>query len=164
LRQLVEDVQIVERPIAASELAKQGYSGQVTVNAETLNARVQVVDGFFRSTADSVVELSAGITVDTPAGRALGTSAQGFGNSQNDAGAMCGNTANAIGVASEKAMRQLLGQLGERMSNSDRLRRASAPAPGAPLTRARAAVADTAQRQNAEPERNRDGEIKVPRR
>ncbi|MDP3852627.1 hypothetical protein [Phenylobacterium sp.] len=134
MRQLVDEVQVVERPIPATQLAAQGLAGQVTVSAETVTARVQVISGFWSSTADSVVELSAGLLVDSPTSRVLGTTAQGFGNAQQDAGAFCGNTANAIGVATEKAMRQLLGQLGERMSNSERLRRvAIAPAnPTAP--------------------------------
>jgi hypothetical protein len=125
LRQLVQDVQVLPRPIPAQELANQGFAGEVIVTAETISARVQVVPGFWSSSASSVVEMSAGMTVDTINGRALGTSAQGFGDAQNDAGAMCGETATAIGTATEKAMRQLLGQLGERLSNSDRLRRAS---------------------------------------
>ncbi|UTP37755.1 hypothetical protein M9M90_10890 [Phenylobacterium sp. LH3H17] len=141
LRQLVDDVQILERPLPASDLARNGFAGQVVVNAETLTARLQVVEGFFRSTADSVVELSAGMTVDTVNGRVLGTSAQGFGNAQNDAGMMCGNTATAIGGATEKAMRQLLGQLGERLSNSERLRRSAAQEPVRALAPSAAAAA-----------------------
>lgn len=134
LRTLVEDVQILERPLPVPDLARQGYAGQVVVNAETMNARLQIISGFWSNTADSVVELSAGMTVDTVAGRVLGTSAQGFGNAQNDAGMMCGDAATAIGTATEKALRQLLGQLGERLSNSDRLRQAATQtwAPAAP--------------------------------
>jgi hypothetical protein len=126
LRQLVDDVQVLPRAVPATELAKQGFAGEVIVTAESISARVQVVPGFWSSSASSVVELSAGMTVDTATGRVLGTSAQGFGDAQNDAGAMCGETATAIGAATEKAMRQLLGQIGERLSNSERLRHASA--------------------------------------
>lgn len=137
VRQLVGDAELVESPLPATELARRGLTGQISVQADTIVARVQVISGFWSSTADSTIELTAGMNVDTGTGRVLGTTAQGFGNAQNDAGSFCGQVAVAIGSATEKAVRQVLGQLGERLSNSERLRHAAAiPEPQPPAVAA----------------------------
>lgn len=123
VEQLVENVQVVDRPLTLADLQNQGKAGMIIVKAENINARLQVIEGFWSSSADSTVELTASLTVDAvPGGRLLGTSASGDGNGRSPAGAFCGESGKSIGVASEAAMKELLGQLGERMSNSPRLR------------------------------------------
>lgn len=124
MQQLVENVEVVDRPLTSDELTRSGKRGMIIVRADTMVARIQFVEGFWSATGDANVELSANMSVDSSVGRVLGTTADGSGNAQSDAGAMCGGGANAIGQAAEKAMKQLLGQLGERLSNSPRLRAA----------------------------------------
>jgi hypothetical protein len=57
----------------------------------------------------------------------LGTTAEGEGTAQGPGGSFCGGGANVMAMAAEKATKRLLGELGERFSNSPRLRAASGP-------------------------------------
>jgi hypothetical protein len=127
--QLVENVQVVTEPVPASALASQGKAGMIIIRSDTLQARFVAAPGFWSATIDANVDLAASVTVDGVQGRLLGTTAEGSGNAQSDAGAMCGGAADAIGHATEKAIKQLLGQIGERLSNSERLRSAMASKP-----------------------------------
>jgi hypothetical protein len=158
MRQVVEDVEIVQSPLPADALVRGGLKGQIIVRADSLTARIQFIPGFWSSTTDSNVDLTANMSVDGPNGRLLGTSAEGTGHAQGEAGAFCGGGATAIADASEKATKQMLGQLGERLSNSPRLRTASteelgvrssaasAPTPASPATGTRRADAAPAGR------------------
>ncbi|MGH6950366.1 MAG: hypothetical protein ACREH4_05815 [Vitreimonas sp.] len=122
MQQLVENVQLVDRPISGDALVRAGKAGMIIVHAESLSARIIFIEGFFSSTGEGSVDLAASIAVNTPAGRVLGTSAGGDSTQQAPAGSACEGGAEAIGRATEMAMREVLGQLGERMSNSTRLR------------------------------------------
>lgn len=122
VQQLVENVEVVDGPLSSDELARTGKRGMIVVRGDTIDARVQFIPGFWSASATSQVEISANMTVDTASGRVLGTTAEGSGNAESDGGQLCGGGANAVGFAAEKALKQLLGQLGERLSNSPRLR------------------------------------------
>jgi hypothetical protein len=128
LQQLVEHVDVVQTPLTADELAKSGKRGQIIVRADSMTATVQFLPGFWSSTGEGHVELTANLTVDGVGGRLLGTTGEGEGTAQADAGAMCGGGAQALANAAEKAVKQLLGQLGERLSNAPRLREAASAA------------------------------------
>jgi hypothetical protein len=125
MRQVVDDVEVVQSPLSSEALSRGGLAGQIVVRADSLTARIQFIPGFWSASTDSNVDLSANMSVDGPTGRLLGTSAEGTGHAQGEAGAFCGGGANTVAEASEKASKQLLGQLGERLSNSPRLRAAS---------------------------------------
>lgn len=122
MQQLVDDVQLVERPVPTTNLATMGKSGMIIIRAEDMTARMQFIPGFWSSTADASSEISASLTVDTPNGRVLGTSASGDARESGEAGSACGGGANALGQATEKALTELFGQIGERFTNSPRLR------------------------------------------
>ncbi len=122
IQQLVENIEIVDHTLTEDEIKKSGKRGMIVVKGDTLNARILFVPGFWSQAATSDVELSASLTVDTPSGRALGTEAEGSGNGQADGGQFCEGGATAISRATEKAMKHLLGQLGERLSNAQKLR------------------------------------------
>lgn len=121
VQQLVENVEVVDQPLSSDVLKQRGMKGQIIVRSDDLNARVQFIPGFWQATSEANVELSASLTVDGDAGRQLGTTGEGVGSAQGQAGA-CASGAATIGDATEKAVKQLLGQLGERLSNSPRLR------------------------------------------
>lgn len=118
--QLVGNVQLVDRPVPATEL---GERGMIIVRAESLEVDLQFIPGFWSSTADVDAEITASASVDLAGDRLFGTSASGDGDGQGDAGGACEGGAHAVGRAIEEAMTEVLGQLGERMSNSPRLRR-----------------------------------------
>lgn len=127
IEQLVESVQIVERPVPVSEV---GHArGMIVVRAESLRARVQFIEGFWAVTGDARVDVTVSATADTQdGGRVFGTTASGDGAEQAPAGSACGGGAVAIGRSTEEAIREVLGQIGERLSNAPRMR-APPPAP-----------------------------------
>jgi hypothetical protein len=167
IRQIVDDVEIVQSPLSADALERAGLRGQIIVRADSMTARIQFIPGFWSATTDSNVDLTANMSVDGPAGRLLGTTAEGTGHGQGEAGAFCGGGATAVAEASEHATKQLLGQLGERLSNSPRLRavatadvpRASpvaySPTPTAPAPSRGENPAATAPRADAAPSSRR---------
>ncbi len=122
VQQLVENVRVVERPVSSDQLAAENLQGMIVIEADTMNATVQFIPGFFSVSATSTVELSANMSVDGINGRLLGTAGDGEGNVEGDGGQFCAGGADVIADASEKAMKKLLGELGERLSNAPRLR------------------------------------------
>lgn len=133
LQQLVEEVDVVPTPLTADELARTGKRGQIIVRADSMTARIQFIPGFWSATAESDVDLSANLSVDGPGGRLLGTTAEGEGTAQGEAGGLCGGGADVIAQAAEKATKHLLGELGERLSNSPRIRAMAGGEPSAPV-------------------------------
>jgi hypothetical protein len=130
-QQLVEDVQVVERPVPQPEIAASGAAGMIVVRGEGVSARLIFIPGFWTSTPEATVEMTASLTVDTPTGRVLGTTTAGDATSQIGAGGDCGSGAISLGAATQGAMKELMGGLGERMANSPRLRDAVKAAPAA---------------------------------
>lgn len=122
IEQLVESVELVDNPVPAADLARTGKAGMIVVQPQDMNIRVQFIEGFWTATADADAELAASITVDTSAGRVLGTTASGDSSATGGAGTLCDGGGRVIGEATEKALEELLGQIGERFANSPRLR------------------------------------------
>lgn len=122
--QLVENVQMVDRPLPADEVARRGARGMILVKAEGMSARLTYIAGFWTSKPEATVDLRASLVVDRPGlGRVLGTTASGDGEGVSPYGGDCGGGSDALGVATERAMEELLGTLGERLANAPRLRR-----------------------------------------
>ena len=125
MQQLVDDVQLVDRPIPAASLAAMGKSGMIVIRAENMSARLQFIPGFWSNTPEATTEITASLTVDTPTGRALGTTASGDARESAGSSNSCGDGAAVVGRATEKALNELFGQIGERFSNSPRIRQTS---------------------------------------
>ena len=126
LEQLVEHVTPVDAPVSSADLAAQGKAGMIIVKGNEVQARFAMVPGFWTASAEANVDLTAAVSVDGAGGRLFGTEASGTGHAEAPAGGLCSGPANALADATGTAMKQLLGQLGERMSNSPRLRTAQA--------------------------------------
>lgn len=120
---MIEDVEPLARPIPAAELARNGFKGIIRVKGEELRTRLIFLSGFLSSTAQAGVEIDAGVTVDGPDGTLVGTRATGHGSASNDAGMYCEGGALALQLAAERAMRDVLGQLAERMSSTPQMRK-----------------------------------------
>ena len=121
---IVDSVEVMDAPIPAETLTSRGYSGVISIRAEDLRSRLIFQPGLFTGTADVTVELDAGMTVFGPHGKLVGTRGTGKGEGNSDAGQFCGGATDAIGHASESAMKDLLGVLGERFSNAPQVRAA----------------------------------------
>lgn len=125
LEPLVAELQVVDAPVDRADLAAQGARGMIVVKGEELDGRLRVVPGFWTAGMETEVELAASITVDGRSGRLLGSTVGGDGNAQGDAGGFCEGGAKAMTDAAEKAMKQVVGRLGEALTNSERVRKGS---------------------------------------
>jgi hypothetical protein len=124
LKNLMDEVQKVERPLTSSQLADVGSNVMVMVALEDMDIDLMVIPGFWTATMKSEAEIVLGVKVDTKDGRKVGTMVTGRGESTADSGGACEGGSIAIGEALEKALKQALSQMGEAISNSDRLRTA----------------------------------------
>lgn len=120
---LVTELEVVQQPVDRTELKARGARGMIVVRGEDLNARLRVVPGFWSAGMETEVEIAASITVDGIGGRLLGSSLSGDGNGQADAGLACEGGAKSLTQSAEEAMKEVLGRLGEALTNSDRVRR-----------------------------------------
>jgi hypothetical protein len=119
---LVTDADVLDRPIPVEVMAAQGYSGEIEIKTDSMNVKLNFIPGLFNATADADLELDAGLVATGPKGRLVGTKASGRGHESSDAGMACGGAAIAIGNSAQKAMRDLLGEMGERFSNAPQVR------------------------------------------
>ena len=130
---LVENGEIVRAPIPANDLRKRGYDGLIIISAEQVRSNITFAPKFFGATAIAEVDLTASISVFSPAGRLLGTTASESGTGRSDAGSACAGGTNAIREAAEESFKRVLRRLGERFASSNRIRNAfgqGAPAQG----------------------------------
>lgn len=121
IKQLVEQVEVVERPLPTADLAAKGYRGQIVVRSDEYIAHITFIPGFWTATASSSVDISASLIVDGADSRFLGTSASASRSTELSS-ASCGDGAQAIADANSKATKELLERLGERLANEPRLR------------------------------------------
>ena len=124
---LVEELEVVKQPLTRSGLAGRGLTAMIVVEAEDYSADLSVIPGFFSALMQAYVEIAARITVDGVDGRLLGTSVEGNEDFRADAGIACEGGGVAVGRATEKAMRETMERLGERLANSRRIRALTGP-------------------------------------
>ena len=130
-RNLVEEVDLIDQPVAAETLTAGGYSGIIRINGDDIRTHMSVAQSFFSSTIEVAAEIDTGLLVDGRSGRLLGTQTTGLGRGENDVGLLCDGAAAAIEISAQAAMKTALGQLAERFSNAPQLRAGFvAPAPG----------------------------------
>ncbi|MER8867966.1 hypothetical protein NKI19_30460 [Mesorhizobium sp. M0751] len=122
LETLVAELEIVDQPVDAAGLAERKSRGMIVVKGEELNARLRVVPGFWSAGIETDVDLVASIIVDGRNGRLLGSTVEGQGNAQGDAGVLCEGGAKSLTESAEKALKQAVGRLGEALTNSERVR------------------------------------------
>ncbi len=127
--QLVEELEVVRRPVDRTAIRSGDYTGQIIIRSEGLQTRIAFLTGFFSSPVEGRVEIDAGLTVDGPDGRLLGTRASGKGDGRAEVVMGCGGGSTALSQAASEALEELMGELGERFSNSRQLRELSSRRP-----------------------------------
>lgn len=127
---LVERVEVVERPLSQTALIERGLTAMIVVEAEDFSVDLSVIPGFLNKQMQADVEIAARIAVDGQRGRLLGSSVEGDDDFRTDAGFACDGGGAAIGRATEKAMKEAMERLGERLTNSRRLRQATGQVSG----------------------------------
>ena len=121
---ITTNVDVLDRPIPTESLTAAGYAGEIEIKAEDMRSRLMFIPGFWSSTAESDIELDAAVVVNGSGGRLMGTRATGKGTESSDAGQFCGGATDAVAHSSEAAMKDVLGEIGERFSNAPQVRNA----------------------------------------
>ncbi len=124
---IVENVEVLDRPVPIQDLQRRGFTGEIFLRGEDLRSHLTYDPGWWSTKADSRVELDVGLVVDGANGRLVGTRATGKGDAVHDAGMFCGGTPDALADASQAAMKDVLGTLGERFTNAPQVRSAAQP-------------------------------------
>jgi hypothetical protein len=135
---IVEDVELVATTAPMAETNAVGTVGQILIRVDSFQPRLQIIPGFWSATASASAEISAGMTVDGPGGRLLGTSAGASRTADSPSGSFAEGGAQALAEAVGRSQRELLERLGERLSNAPQVRQAATAAtrPAAPGRRA----------------------------
>ena len=122
LRNVFEQIEEIPTPIPGDQAARRGARGIIVVRGEEVRGRLDVRPGYWQANLKTDVIIVASTYVDGPNGRIFGTSLEGQGVSDAEAGFMCDGGAKSLVAASTVAMRDIMRKLGEALGNSERLR------------------------------------------
>lgn len=126
IENVFENVELLDQPITASDLQRDGLDGLIIVRAEELDADLDVIAGFWTSDAEADVELTVSVLAEGEKGRLFGTTVSEDGDFTAEMGGFCEGGSDALGQAAENALEKVLERLAERVANSPRLRNLTA--------------------------------------
>lgn len=122
IENVFENVELLDQPITASDLRRDGLNGLIIVRAEELDADLNVISGFWENDAEADVELTVSVLAEGEKGRLFGTTVSEDGDFTAELGSFCEGGSDALGKAAENALEKVLERLAERVANSPRLR------------------------------------------
>ena len=123
---LVEKIELVNSPIAANQLSRRGFNGQIVVKSEDMKAEMSVSPGFWSATLKSEVDITASVSAFNGLGRLLGSTASQEGETKTD-GAFCSTLTKVLGPAASDSIKRVLTILAERFTSSRRVRGIKGP-------------------------------------
>lgn len=124
---VVETVEVVSAPKNRSQVVALGARGMIVIRGEELRPRLEVQQGFFTANMSTSATLIASVEVDAVnGGRVLGTTVEGIGNGDQEAGVMCEGGAKSLATSAGVALKDTMRKIGEAISNSERMRQAGA--------------------------------------
>lgn len=107
------------------ELIDGKSHGTVLVKLDTFDSAVRCQEGFWTGSCTANTDIKFGVIVNGVDGRLFGTSVGGTAIADGDSGAACEGAASVISDSISKSLRDSLERMGERLSNSVQLRKAS---------------------------------------
>ena len=122
LRNVFEQIEEIPTPIPGDQAPKRGARGMVVVHGQEVRGRLDVQPGFWQANMKTEVVIVSSVYVDGPSGRIFGTTVEGQGIADAEAGIMCDGGAKSLVDASSIAMRDTVRKLAEAIGNSERLR------------------------------------------
>ncbi|MEP5569346.1 MAG: hypothetical protein ABJN62_16005 [Halioglobus sp.] len=128
---LVESVEVVDRPLTSEGLKSGGYKAQLVVEVRDLDVDLSVIPGAWTSTIEVDAEITASITAQNFEGKLLGSTIEGDGDAEAESGAFCDGGSKAVGEAMADAMEETMERLGERLVNARKIREQQAATAGA---------------------------------
>ncbi|WP_417454582.1 hypothetical protein [Kiloniella sp.] len=124
---LFENIELVDKPLSKGQLASLNYDGIVIIEAEDLDVKISVIQGFWSGEIEAEVEIAASIIVNSQEERILGTTVTAEKDSLHPAGTACSGGANALGEATNESLEETMKRIGEKLTNSKKLRNVVAP-------------------------------------
>lgn len=125
LKNVFEQIEEVPTPIPGDQAGKRGARGIIVVRGEEVRGRLDVQPGFWQANMKTEVVLVSSTYVDGPGGRIFGTTVEGHGIADAEAGLMCDGGAKSLEKASSVAMRDTVRKMAESLGNSERVRAAA---------------------------------------
>ena len=122
LKNVVQSIEMVDRPLSQASLKTQGFAGQILLKGEELDGDLVVITGFWSNKIEAEVDMAVSVRVEGQSGRLLGTTVSGDDESIHGAGAFCGGGAKAVADAGEGALKQIMINIAESISNAPRIR------------------------------------------
>ncbi|MEP0068957.1 hypothetical protein [Pyruvatibacter sp.] len=123
LKKIVRDSDLVEAPIAPSDLAAAGFDGMIVVEIDEYSVEVDASSAWISTDLTADAELQLSYKVDVAGGRRSGASfIEAAGSHTGPLGVMCSGAGEVAAGAVEKAMASIAAKASERISNSSRLR------------------------------------------
>jgi hypothetical protein len=107
------------------ELERQNASGVVLVKLDSFEPRVRCSAGFWSMSCTGSADVEFGIIVRGQSGKLLATSVGDSATVDGDGGGACEGAANVLSEAISKSVKEALERMGERLSNSPRIRKNS---------------------------------------
>jgi hypothetical protein len=122
LRNVFDQIEPVPAPIPGDQATKRGAKGIIVVHGEEVRPRLDIQPGFWSANMKTQVVVVASVYVDGPKGRIFGTTVEGQGTADAEAGMMCEGGAKSLTDASSTAIRDSVRKIAEGLGNSDRVR------------------------------------------
>jgi len=115
--------QVFERITKVNEGSTKPNTVQLLFRIERFEPRVRFSQKFFGADADGNVELSVSVTGTKDGARIFGTTVDTQRNKSGDAGPFCAEGSQVIADGVRDSIKDVLEKLGERMANSQSLRK-----------------------------------------
>jgi hypothetical protein len=122
LKNIFEQVEDIPTPISGEEASRRGARGIIVVRGEEARGRLDVQPGFWTANMKTQVIIVASTFVDGAGGRVFGTTVEGQGIADAEAGIMCEGGAKSLVDASTIAMKDNIRKVAEALGNSERVR------------------------------------------
>jgi hypothetical protein len=122
LKNVFEQIENIPTPISGQEANRRGARGVIVVRGEEVRGRLDVQPGFWTANMKTQVLIVASTFVDGPSGRVFGTTVEGQGIADAEAGMMCEGGGKSLTDASAVAMRDNVRKVAEALGNSERVR------------------------------------------
>lgn len=122
LKNVFEQVENIPSPISGQEASRRGAKGMIVVRGEEVRGRLDVQPGFWTANMKTQVLIVASTFVDGANGRVFGTTVEGQGIADAEAGMMCEGGGKSLTDASAIAMKDNIRKVAEALGNSERVR------------------------------------------
>lgn len=124
LTNVFEQLEVVPVPVPGDQVRGRGARGIVVVRGQEIRPRLDVQPGFWSANMRTQVMIVASAYVDGPNGRIFGSTLEGQGVSDGEAGLACSGGAKSLTDSAATATRDLVRKIAEALGNSDRVRAA----------------------------------------